>query len=115
MQELQMHEASAITYGQAKEGGMEVHNFNEALDVTSMHSNNQQKDNKSLMSDTLARSIYSITEDKESNKDKQMEEEAKVEYERGGQQPGKKIRFFGMDMVEAVNQQCQESKPSKWR
>ncbi len=36
-----VHEASAITYGEAREGSMEAHNFLSATSITSIHMRNK--------------------------------------------------------------------------
>ncbi len=56
------HEASAITYGEAKEGAMEAHNFLSMASITTIHSKNETKrDAKSVVSEKiLAKSVYSI-------------------------------------------------------
>ncbi len=37
------HKASAITYGEAKEGAVEAHNFSSKASVTTIHSSNKRK------------------------------------------------------------------------
>jgi hypothetical protein len=56
------HEASAITYKEAREGAMEAHNFSSSASITTTHSRNEKKqDAKSVASEkTLAKSVYSI-------------------------------------------------------
>jgi hypothetical protein len=60
------HKASAITYGEAKEGAMEAHNFLSTASITTIHSKNEKKrDAKSVASEkTLANSVYSINTSK---------------------------------------------------
>ena len=41
--ERRMHEASAITYGDAREGSMEAHNFSSAALIMSIHTRNEKK------------------------------------------------------------------------
>jgi hypothetical protein len=83
------HEASAITYREAREGSMEAHNFLSAASITSIHMRNKKKRDASLVATakSLAKSVFSIrtttskvTEDKmeeskeeEDSKSKQME------------------------------------------
>ena len=56
------HRASAITYGEAKEGAIEAHNFLLTTLITTIHSKNEKKrDTKSVASEnTLAKLVYSI-------------------------------------------------------
>ncbi len=56
------HKASAITYGEAKEGAMEAHNFSTTASITTIHSKNEKKrDAKSVASEkTPAKLVYSI-------------------------------------------------------
>ena len=53
------HKASAITYGEAKEGAMEAHNFLSTASITTIHSKNKKKkDVQSVASDkTLAKLV----------------------------------------------------------
>jgi hypothetical protein len=37
------HKASAITYGEAREGAMEAHNFSSSASITTTHSRNKKK------------------------------------------------------------------------
>ncbi len=58
------HNAAAITYGEAKEGAIEAHNFSSALSLTSLHST--KKGDKGAAKHparnlTLEQSVYSIT------------------------------------------------------
>ncbi len=57
-----IHNASAITFGKAKEGSMEAYNFSSVQSVTSTHSINEKK--KAAKTDALVRSltkfVYSI-------------------------------------------------------
>jgi hypothetical protein len=57
-----VHKASAITYGEAREGLMEAHNFLSAALITSIHTRNKKKQDASLvaMAKSLAKSVFSI-------------------------------------------------------
>ncbi len=77
------HEASAITYGETKEGAIEAHNFSSNASLTTNHSSNKRKrDVKSVASSkTLAKLVYSIntskvTEDGTEDKKEDEEEES---------------------------------------
>ena len=53
--------AAAITYGDAKEGSIEAHNFSAALSVTSLHSTKGKAAEEGLgPTPVLAQSVYSI-------------------------------------------------------
>jgi hypothetical protein len=56
------HEASDITYGEAKEGAVKPYNFSSKASVTTIHlSNKRKRDTKSFATaKTLAKSMYSI-------------------------------------------------------
>jgi hypothetical protein len=57
----QGYNATAITYGKAKEGAVEAHNFSAALSVISLHSAKRKgAEDKSVTTQTLAKSAYSI-------------------------------------------------------
>ncbi len=60
------HNASAITYREAKEGAVEAHNFSSKASVTTIHSSNKRKrDARTVASaKTLAKSVYSINTSK---------------------------------------------------
>jgi hypothetical protein len=72
------HEASTITYKEAREGAMEAHNFSSSASITTTHSRNEKKrDAKSVASEkTLAKSVYSIDTSKvtEDNTDEERNE-----------------------------------------
>jgi hypothetical protein len=81
------HEASAITYREAREGSMEAHNFLSATSITSIHMRNEKKRDASLAATakSLAKSVLSIgatmlkvTEDK-------MKESKEEEYSKSKQ------------------------------
>ncbi len=58
---LQSYKAAAITYGKAKEGAVEAHNFSTALSVTSLHlAKGKRAEVKPGPTPTLAQSVYSI-------------------------------------------------------
>jgi hypothetical protein len=60
------HEASAIAYGEAKEGAVKDHNFSSKASVTTIHlSNKRKRDAKTVASaKMLAKSVYSINTSK---------------------------------------------------
>jgi hypothetical protein len=52
------HKESAITYGEAKEGAMEAHNFSSTASITTIHSKNEKKrDAKSVASENILNQI----------------------------------------------------------
>jgi hypothetical protein len=94
------YNAAAITYGIAKEGSVEAHNFSADLSVTSLHSSKAKRVQETpAPTPTLAQSVYSIgtskvTKDSEDNLDKE-EEDAETD---GGS--GKnKVAIDGMDIL----------------
>jgi hypothetical protein len=83
------HEASAITYGEAREGLMEAHNFLSAALIALIHTRNKKKRDASLVATakSLAKSVFSIrtttskvTEDKmEKNKEEEYSKSEQIE------------------------------------
>ncbi len=96
------HKASAITYGEAKEGAVEAHNFSSKASVTMIHlSNERKRDVKSVATaKTLAKSVYSIdtfkvTEDRTEDENNGREEESD---DNGNPSASKKIAIEGMQI-----------------
>jgi hypothetical protein len=54
------HEASAITFGEAKEGAVEAHNFSLQALITTTHTYNERKRDATLVTvaRTLAKSVF---------------------------------------------------------
>ncbi len=57
-----MHEASAITFGEAKEGAVKAHNFSLQASITTIHTRNQKKLDAALVASakTLTKTVFSI-------------------------------------------------------
>ncbi len=77
------HESSAITYGEAKEGAVEAHNFSSKASITTIHSSIERKrDARTVASaKTLAKLVYSIDTSKvteDGTEDKKMARRRKV-------------------------------------
>ncbi len=96
------HKASAITYGEAKEGAVEAHNFSSKASVTMIHlSNERKRDVKSVATaKTLAKLVYSIntskvTEDGTEDENNSKEEESD---DNGNPSASKKIAIEGMQI-----------------
>ncbi len=97
------HEASAITYGEAREGAVEAHNFSSKASVTTIHSSNDRKrDARAVTSaKTLAKLVYSINTSKVT--------EDRTEDEKNGNEEGsgndgnpssnKRVAIEGMQIV----------------
>ncbi len=94
------HKASAITYGEAKEGAVKAHNFSSKASVTRIHSSNKRKrDAKSVATaKTLAKSVYSIDTSKVTEDGTEDENTGKEEEREDDGNPGvsKKIAIEGM-------------------
>jgi hypothetical protein len=96
---LRGYNAAAITYGKAKEGAVEAHNFSAALSVLSLHSAiGKGLEDKPGPTPTLAQLIYSIgtsmvTKDSE---DKSGREEEGKEVD--GSSTSKHVAFVRMDI-----------------
>jgi hypothetical protein len=97
------HEASAVTYGEAKEGAVEAHNFSSTASVTTIHSSNERKrDAKSVASSkTLAESVYSIDTSKvtEDQTERERNGEKEVSDDDGNPSASKKMVIEGMQIV----------------
>ncbi len=97
------HKASAITYGEAKEGAVEAHNFLSKASVTTIHSSNERKrDAKSVATaKTLAKLVYSINTSKVTEDRTEDENTNKKEESDNDGNPGasKKIAIEGMQVL----------------
>ncbi len=96
------HEASAITYGEAKEGAVEAHNFSSKASVTTIHSSNERKrDVKSVaIAKMLAKLVYSINTSKVTEDGTEDENNGKEEEgdDNGNPSASKKIEIEGMQI-----------------
>jgi hypothetical protein len=96
-------EASAITYGEAREGAMEAHNFSSSASITTTHSRNEKKrDAKSVASEkTLAKSVYSIDTSKVTEDNTDEERNGLGEGSNNDEKPrtNKKIAIEGMQLL----------------
>jgi len=95
------HDAAAITFGEAKEGAIEAHNFSAALSLTSLRS--AKKGGKGVrkpptQDTTLAQSVYSIGTSKVTNEsDEKLDgEEDSTDH---SSEDGFEVTFDGMDIV----------------
>ncbi len=97
------HEASAITYGEAKEGAIKAHNFSSNASLTMIHSSNERKrDAKSVASSkTLAKLVYSIDTSKVTEDRMEDEKEDEEEESEDNKNPSanKKVAIEGMWIV----------------
>ncbi len=97
------HKASAITYGEAKEGAVEAHNFSSKALVTTIHSSNKKKrDAKSVATaKTLAKLVYSINTSKVTEDRTEDENTSKEKGSDNNGNPGasKKIAIEGMQVL----------------
>jgi hypothetical protein len=97
------HEASVITYWEAREGAMEAHNFSLSASITTTHSRNEKKrDAKSVASEkTLAKSVYSIDTSKvtEDNTDKERNGWGEGINNNKKPRANKKIAIEGMQLL----------------
>ncbi len=97
---LQGYDAAAITYGEAKEGAVEAHNFSAALSVTSLHlAKGMGAEEKPGPTPTLVQLVYSIgtskvTKDSEDESGKEEEDK-----EADGSSTSKQVAIDGMDVL----------------
>jgi hypothetical protein len=100
------YDAAAITYGKAKEGAVESHNFSAALSVTSLHlAKEKVAEETPAPTPTLAQLVYSIgtskvTKDSEDNLDKEADD-AKADNSSGIN----KVAIAGMDILHSNGNQ----------
>jgi hypothetical protein len=82
-----VHKASAITYGEAREGLMKAHKFLSAALITSIHTRNEKKRDASLvaMAKSLAKSVFSIKTTTSKSTEDKMEESEEEEYSKSKQ------------------------------
>jgi len=96
------HDAAAITFGEAKDGAIEAHNFSSDLSLTSLHTakkRGQTVGRSSAKNITLAQSVYSIGTSKVTNEsDERLEGDD--ETIDGEAERGQEVTFDGMDVVE---------------
>jgi hypothetical protein len=94
------YNTAAITYGDAKEGLIEAHNFSAALSVTSLCSKKRKAAEEGLgPALTLPQSVYSIGMSKVTKDlDNELKEE-EADKEGEGNSRHKKIAIDGMDML----------------
>jgi hypothetical protein len=119
------HDASAISFGEAKEGLMEAYNFSSVQSVTLIHLINEKKKvaktNASVRS--LAKSIYSIdtgtskvTEDDTDDKiDSSGDEDSSNSNDTGPNARGKEVAIEGMGILEGKTgeQEAATNRPDK--
>ncbi len=84
------HEASAITYGEAKEGAVKAHNFSSKASVTTIHSSNKRKRKAKSVTTakTLAKLVYSINTSKVTEDGTEDENTSKEEESDNNGNPG---------------------------
>ncbi len=97
---LRGYDAAAITYGKAKEGAIEAHNFSAAPSVTSLRSASEKGAEEGPgPTPTLAQSVYSIGTSrvtKESDDELDGEEDNNAEE---GNSDNQQVAINGMDIV----------------
>ena len=94
------HNAAAITYGEAKEGAIEAHNFLSALSITSLRPAKKGDKGAAMLpakNRTLEQSVYSITS-KVTNESEEKLDNDEVSSE-GSSEGRQELTFDGMDIV----------------
>jgi hypothetical protein len=112
------YKASAIMFGEAKEGAVKTHNFSSRASVTKIHSKNMGNCRSVATKKTLAKSVFSIGTSKVTSdrSEEEMEEDNKSDAEAGSEKPGVAIK--GMQMLtgnskKSSNESMQKDKASK--
>ena len=101
------HDAAAITFGEAKEGAIEAHNFLSALSLTFLHSAKEVGKGASkspAQNLTLAQSVYSIGTSKVTNESEEKLDDDEDSTVDGKEERRDKVTFDGMDIVKGGNQ-----------
>jgi hypothetical protein len=94
------HDAAAITFGEAKEGSIEAHNFSAALSLTSLRSTKgigRGALESPALNPTLAQSVYSIGTSKVTNESEERSDDDKDDTDGGSE--SKLVAIDGMDIV----------------
>jgi hypothetical protein len=114
------HDASAITFGKAKEGSMEAYNFSLVQSVTSTHLVTRSK--KAAKTDalvkSLAKSVFSIntgtSKVTKDNDTADSEKESSSDSKEDGSQPGKKaVAIKGMGILIGQDDEHKATKTGK--
>ena len=101
------HDAAAITFGEAKEGAIEAHNFSSALSLTSLRSAKRGGKGASKLPAqdlTLAQSVYSIGTSKVTNESEEKLDDEEESTEDSTEER-LEVTFDGMDIVTGGNKQ----------
>jgi hypothetical protein len=97
---LQGYNAAAITYGKAKEGAVEAHNFSAALSVTSLNlAKGKGAEEKPGPTPTLAQLVYSIGTSKVTKDSEDKSGKEKEGKEADGSSISKQVAIDGMDIL----------------
>ncbi len=108
------HEASAITYGKAKEGAVKAHNFSSKASVTTIHlSNERKRDARTVASaKTLAKPVYSIDTSKVTEDGTEDEKNGKEEKSgnNGNPSANKRVAIKGMQIVVEKQKKAMQTK-----
>ncbi len=98
------YDAGAITYGKAKEGTIEAHNFLAALSVTSLRSTKGKAAEEGPgLTPMLAQSVYSIGTSKVTKESDDESGEEEEDNKGEGNSGHKTIAIDGMDMLSGDN------------
>ncbi len=94
------HEASTITFGEAREGAVEAHNFSLQASITTIHIRNEMKWDSAMVATakTLVKSVFSIgtTTSKVTKDDMEDSEDKEDSEEEAPQSKDKKVAIKGM-------------------
>jgi hypothetical protein len=102
------YKASAIMFGEAKEGTVEAHNFSSSASVTTIHSKNMGDRGSVAMEKTLVKSVFSMGTSKVTSDslEEEIEEDNKSDSEAGSEKPG--VAIEGMQMLTAHSKKSSE-------
>ncbi len=93
------YKASAIMFGEAKEGAVEAHNFSSSASIATIHSTNMGNRGSVATEKTLAKSVFSIGLSKVTSDgtEEEMEEDNESDSEAGSEKLG--VAIEGMQML----------------
>lgn len=100
------HDAAAITFGEAKEGAVEAHNFSAALSLTSLRSSKGGGKGAKVpipQDFTLAQSVFSVATSKVTNESEEKLDDDDDSADASREERRVKVTFDGMDIVKGGN------------
>jgi hypothetical protein len=97
------YKASAIMFGEAKEGSVKAHNFSSSTSITTIHSKNMVDSGSVATAKTLAKLVFSMGTSKVTSEgsEEEMEEDNESDAEAGSEKPVVAIEGMQLYLVTA--------------